>query len=268
MPYVYLIQDYEPGFYPWSARYALAEATYRDLAQLVPIFNTSLLKQFFLDQGYAAGHGHVLEPALNAGLADARDRLGSGPGRERIVLVYGRPGVDRNGFALIVEALRHWAAMPGAEGYRFLSVGESHPDVPLSAGKHLVSLGKLTLEEYARHMMTGTIGLSLMVSPHPSYPPLEMAAFGMTVITNGYGDKDLSRFSRRFISVDPLSRETLVQALDRAAAGPAKASDEDLPSGFFRAYLAGGTAIPALASDVLSDLRRLEAGSNGVGSVT
>ena len=32
-----------------------------------------------------------------------------------------------------------------------------------------------------------------MLSPHPSYPPLEMAEAGVTTITNCYGGKDLRR---------------------------------------------------------------------------
>jgi O-antigen biosynthesis protein len=31
-----------------------------------------------------------------------------------------------------------------------------------------------------------------MASPHPSYPPLEMATMGLAVITNRFGSKDLS----------------------------------------------------------------------------
>jgi O-antigen biosynthesis protein len=37
--FIYLIQDFEPGFYPWSARYVLAEQTYQDSSTYVPVFN-------------------------------------------------------------------------------------------------------------------------------------------------------------------------------------------------------------------------------------
>ena len=44
-----------------------------------------------------------------------------------------------------------------------------------------------------------------MVSPHPSYPPLEMAAAGLLVLSNTYANKDLSKLHdniRSFVSFD------------------------------------------------------------------
>ena len=46
-PFVYFIQDYEPGFYAWSSRYMLADSTYRSKYPQIAIFNTRLLKEYF-----------------------------------------------------------------------------------------------------------------------------------------------------------------------------------------------------------------------------
>ncbi|MDX1701807.1 MAG: hypothetical protein R3250_14370, partial [Melioribacteraceae bacterium] len=51
--YVYLIQDFEPGFYPWSTRYGLADSTYRCPEKFVGVINTSILKEFFDFEGYS-----------------------------------------------------------------------------------------------------------------------------------------------------------------------------------------------------------------------
>jgi hypothetical protein len=40
-----------------------------------------------------------------------------------------------------------------------------------------------------------------MISPHPSYPPLEMAAFGVRVLTNNFSNKNLSQVSSYIRSV-------------------------------------------------------------------
>jgi hypothetical protein len=46
------------------------------------------------------------------------------------------------------------------------------------------------------------VGLSLMSSPHPSYPPLDLAASGAVVVTNMYGRKtSLERYSKNIICV-------------------------------------------------------------------
>jgi len=52
-----------------------------------------------------------------------------------------------------------------------------------------------------------------MVSPHPSYPPLEMANLGMLVLTNGFGAKDLSTWHTNITSVGGVSGETLAAEL-------------------------------------------------------
>jgi hypothetical protein len=39
-----------------------------------------------------------------------------------------------------------------------------------------------------------------MLSPHPSYPPLEMAEAGMRVVANAFENKDLSRLHENISS--------------------------------------------------------------------
>lgn len=81
------------------------------------------------------------------------------------------------------------------------------------------SIGKVSLQEYARVMLESKIGISLMVSPHPSYPPLEMSSFGMKVITNKYDNKDLSGFNDNMISLDNCSAATVARRWNSFAAG-------------------------------------------------
>ena len=89
----------------------------------------------------------------------------------------------------------------------------------LAKGRYLTSVGKLTLDEYARVLSESAIGISLMVSPHPSYPPLEMAAFGAIVITNGYQNKNLSiSFSDNIYSLDPFTIREASKLLSKLSA--------------------------------------------------
>ena len=59
----------------------------------------------------------------------------------------------------------------------------------------------------------GSIGVSLMLSPHPSYPPLEMAMFGMEIITNKYANKDLSKITKCIHSVDAIEPNNIAKYL-------------------------------------------------------
>ncbi|MEZ8695404.1 hypothetical protein AB6D15_24770, partial [Vibrio splendidus] len=62
---IYFVQDFEPGFYSWSTRYALAEATYKKPDRTIPIFNTKLLSNFFSEQGYLFKDSFYFNPILN-----------------------------------------------------------------------------------------------------------------------------------------------------------------------------------------------------------
>jgi hypothetical protein len=74
------------------------------------------------------------------------------------------------------------------------------------------------------------LALSLMASPHPSYPPLDFAAAGSVVVTNDWPGKfDFSRVSDRIL-VSALDEASLVQALAEGAERVASvASDPFVP---------------------------------------
>ena len=211
-PIVYLIQDYEPGFYPWSARSVLAESTYTDAGSTIAVFNTELLRQFFADRGIRFQHQYSFEPRLNRALRDLRSQQ---PGvKQRKLLVYGRPSIPRNAFPLLVAALRIWAeTYPEARSWTLLSAGEAHSTVRLGNGVILRSGGKLSLPEYAWALQESAVGLSWMVSPHPSYPPLEMAHHGLWVLTNRFANKDLSLWHDNIVSLDDASPESIARSL-------------------------------------------------------
>jgi O-antigen biosynthesis protein len=208
----YVIQDFEPGFFPWSAQWMLARGTYDASAAAIAVFNTSLLQDHFHASGISFEHEFCFEPRLLPALRSAMAT--PAVPRSRTIVVYGRPGIPRNAFPAIVDGLRTWrSADPNAATWTVISVGEAHPDVDLGGGAVLRSIGKLDLDAYAALLRSSAIGVSLMVSPHPSYPPLEMAHLGMLVLTNGFGAKDLSTWHTNITSVSDVAAETLAAGL-------------------------------------------------------
>jgi hypothetical protein len=208
----YVIQDFEPGFFPWSAQWLLARATYEAAAETIAVFNTSLLQEHFHASGIRFDHEFAFEPRLLPALRTAM--ASPAARRSRTIVVYGRPGIPRNAFPAIVDGMRAWRASdPNARDWTVISVGEAHPDVDIGGGVALRSIGKLDLDAYAALLRGSAIGVSLMVSPHPSYPPLEMAHLGMLVLTNGFGAKDLSTWHTNIRSVADVSAETLAAEL-------------------------------------------------------
>jgi hypothetical protein len=208
----YLIQDFEPGFYPWSAQWMLARATYADPGETIGIFNTSVLRDYFHANGIRSAHEYAFEPRLLPTLRSAIEAPALT--RTPTIVVYGRPGTPRNAFPAIIDGLRAWcAADPNAASWSVVSVGQTHPEIDLGGGVTLRSIGKLDLDAYASLLRGSAIGISLMISPHPSYPPLEMAHLGMLVLTNRFAEKDLSTWHSNIQSVDDLSAASIADAL-------------------------------------------------------
>lgn len=213
---LYFIQDYEPGFYPWSSRYLMADSTYKSHIPTLAVFNSKLLYDFFKKNGYQFKEEYYFEPVLNeilkSELIQNRDRFA----RKKQIVLYGRPGTARNAFELILASLNEWTkSYKGAKEWTILSAGEEFDDITLRNGQMIKALGKVSLEEYAKIMLESKIGISLMVSPHPSYPPLEMSTFGMKVITNQYDNKDLRDFNDNILSLDNCSSTSVANALEK-----------------------------------------------------
>lgn len=265
--FIYLIQDFEPGFYPWSARYVLAQQTYRDDSAFVPVFNSRLLKDYLVQHGYVPAESLYFDPVINSGVAHTlRERQ---PERIRQVLVYGRPSVERNAFPLVVMALRHLVANYEVADWHFVSVGEAHAPVALGNDQTLSSLGKLSIEEYGNQLGRSYAGLSLMVSPHPSYPPLEMAAAGMRVVTNGFGDKDLSEWAENIVSVADPNPAAIAMALwEQLSSFGAGSVEGGSESEAFLQFLNGVLDFSGIAEQALRQISQPVESVSGAASAT
>ncbi len=209
---LYLIQDFEPGFYNWSSHYILAESTYRSTIPIIAVFNSSSLQGYFQMKSYPFFKEYVFEPRLNPALQTHDTQ--SDAVRKKTIIFYGRPSVDRNCFPLIIESLRRWVRLqPNLHQWKIISVGEKHPPVDLGNGQVIESVGKLSLTAYAKLLAESAIGISFMISPHPSYPPLEMAHCGLLTLTNSFATKDLAGFHENILSLERLIPEEVAGAL-------------------------------------------------------
>ena len=242
-PYAYLVQDFEPGFYPWSAQSELARATYPGDVPVIAVINSGLLKAYLDGQGVAFHDPLTFEPRIDARL---RPFLVEPP-RQRVrrVVVYGRPETPRNAFPLLVDGLRSWVAGGGGGGWEVVSAGRSHPPVELGRGLRMRSVGKLEIEAYGSLLRESALGVSLMVSPHPSYPPLDMAHLGLRVVTNAFGPKDLSSWHENIVSAAAMTAGAIAEAIaSQAAAFEADPTAGDRARPVRPDYVADGPVFP------------------------
>ena len=213
-PLVYLIQDFEPGFYNWSDHYALAESTYWRADETIALINSEELFDF-MQARYAFKKAMVVPFALNERLKS----LVQPRAKEKLILCYARPGTARNCFHVLVEGICRWQAMRPdlARKFRVVFAGEPFDASLVDGVENAEVSGKLSLDDYADLLNRAAIGVSLMVSPHPSYPPLEMAGAGAWTITNNYENKVLARRSPNIISLSSLNPQALALALNDIA---------------------------------------------------
>ncbi|WP_419917528.1 glycosyltransferase [Candidatus Poriferisocius sp.] len=183
----YLIQDYEPMFYPAGTLYALAEHSYR--LGLYGLCNTGHLAGIYRERyGGVAQH---FWPAVDDSIFHARGRADADPGsdadRPVTVFLYARPGHLRNCWELAARAVRlvkeRWA-----DDVRIVTAGSwafpEHMDALIT------HFGQLDYRETGPLYRTCDIGVALTTSEHPSYLPLELMACGAAVVTfeNPAGD--------------------------------------------------------------------------------
>lgn len=234
-PLFYLIQDYEPGFSPFSSDHLLARWALEPGWPVHAVVNSSLLADYLAMQGHAFARTYVFEPSLAAAMRPFLARA-AGADRQKRIVAYGRPSVPRNCFPILKQGLELWAARhPEQADWEICSAGSAHRPIRLDGKRRVTSVGKLGLEAYARLLCESAVGVSLMSSPHPSYPPLEMAHFGMLVVTNRYANKDLGRLHDNIVSLADPRPETLAATLAEVC----RRFDEDPRTG-----LAGASRMP------------------------
>jgi hypothetical protein len=223
--FFYLIQDFEPGFFEWSSNHALALETLE--LDYWPIFNESLLAEFcmtqqvgrFSEPGFA-GRAIAFEPAVDTTVFHSEP--GVARSRPKRLLFYARPRASRNMFGLGLMALRQAAVDATFAGWEFVAIGSpgSMPEFSLGGHTRLRLAPWLSYQNYAELLRTADILLCPMLSPHTSYPVLEMAACGGLAVTNTFATKTenaLRQISDNIVAAPP-SIEGLRAALLTAAA--------------------------------------------------
>jgi hypothetical protein len=230
LPFVFMIQEYEPYFVAHGSYYALSHAAY-DLNEF-GLFSTEILREFFRQKRFGVFRNGIAEGnARSASFHNAvlkfnfdLERLKARQGGRKKFLFYCRPEAhaQRDMFELGVLAVRR-AIEEGAlnpaewDFYGIGTVGEQFV-VPLPHGMEMVALPKMSLEDYAEYLPDFDLGMSLMYTPHPSLVPLEMASAGLVTVTNSCENKTaevLREISTNF-EVGEANVESLAQALARA----------------------------------------------------
>lgn len=186
---LYLVQDYEPGFFAWGVQHAMARATYdRGFTLLV---NSAPLAEFLsAETGLEVPVSQVFAPQVDTQrlhAAAASWQPSGDPTRPR-VFFYARPAKPRNLYALGISALEAWlGALPDGIRPQLTLAGEHLEPPDLGPGVDLDCVGMVDLDGYYDLLTRQDLALALMHSPHPSHLPLELPMAGIPTVTNTLG---------------------------------------------------------------------------------
>lgn len=180
----YLIQDYEPLFFPAGAKYALAEATYR--FGFTAIANTPGLLEV-VRQRHQGVVGTSFVPPIDRRYFHDGDPGGrrAGSGDRCKVVCYTRPTKPRNAFELMLGVIRELSSRVGPDAIEIITAGEQWSPKRFGVQGLVTNLGLLkTLDEVGALYRSCDIGIVYMLSAHPSYQPFEFMASGVATVVN------------------------------------------------------------------------------------
>lgn len=202
-------------FYAYGDERLLCSETLAE-PDIAVVVNTSRLLEHLSGPGglpHLATNAIALEPAFptrDASVVPA----GSG-GAKRNLFFYSRPLNARNlfwrGAYVIARAVESRILDPDEWDLHF--VGRGTPELTLPRDVHVNIIEGLGWTDYQDLVASMDAALVLMDTPHPSYPPYDLASVGAAVLTNAHGSKtDLSDLSDNII-VAPASVDGLLDGL-------------------------------------------------------
>jgi glycosyltransferase involved in cell wall biosynthesis len=173
----YMIQDYEPLFYPAGSTYAQAELSYR--FGFYGIANTISLRDIY--QRDYGGRAVALTPSVDTSIFHAGEAL-SADGVKRL-FYYARPGTPRNGFELAVAAFKLLKSRMG-DRVEILCAGADWDPAKYGLDGIVRAVGMLPYAQTGDLYRSCHVGLVMMMTKHPSYLPFELMGCGTVVVSN------------------------------------------------------------------------------------
>jgi hypothetical protein len=213
---LYLIQEDERSFYPVSDLYLECESIMRHSGIRFAV-NSRLLWEHFDACGFEniINNGTWFEPNFNRFAKPSRSHSTT---LKRNLFFYARPNNPRNLFRMgintINKALLDRTINP--EEWNIILAGSNIDAFAFDDGTIPQIATGLSWAEYLDLISDIDIGISLMATPHPSYPPLDLASAGAVAITNKYGVKEsLDDYSSNIICCNP-TEEHLLEGIKKA----------------------------------------------------
>jgi hypothetical protein len=221
---LYLLQEDERMFYPYGHERLRCSQVLQN-SELRVLVNTKMLFQHLASSGLAhlTARGMWFEPAFPPSVFHPRQ---SAEARKRVLMLYSRPNNLRNLFSFALELLETALSrgILDLNTWDIVLVGKDIPKLRFDDGRYSpTTMELLSWPRYVDFVGQVDLGVCLMYTPHPSYPPFDLAASGAVVVTNAYGPKqNLESYSKNIVCghlTIPSMLEALQEGLRLACSG-------------------------------------------------
>lgn len=216
--FFYIIQEVETLFYVHGDEHFLCSQIMKD-KNINYIINSSFLYEYFKEnEPNIVNNGIYFEPAFPKSLYCTNNFTKK---RKYKLFFYARPNNPRNlykyGVIFLEKAISQ--GIIDTSEWDIFSAGQNTPKITFSNGYTVKNMGQLSWSEYSQFIKDIDLALSLMYTPHPSYPPYDVACSGGVVLTNKCCNKQSFDFCDNVIVADlseELFMESFIEAVELA----------------------------------------------------
>lgn len=200
---LYILQEDERMFYAYGDEHLLCNEVLSN-QKIRYIINTQLLYDHLISTGltHLKNTSIYFEPSFDKQYFFWQERAAA---PKRKLLFYARPNNPRNLFyrgMLVLEKAILMGIIDLSEWDIYFVGNHLNNKIKFSNGYFPKIVANLDYLKYAEFIRSVDLGLSLMYTPHPSYPPLDLAASGAIVVTNQTANKsNLLKYSENILCV-------------------------------------------------------------------
>lgn len=199
--FFYILQEVETFFYNYGGERLLCDQIMKN-ENIDFIINSGYLYRYFeKTEPNIIRNGCYFEPAFSRKLYCQPHFTEK---TKYKLFFYARPNNPRNLYQIGVMLLNR-AVSSGVldmNEWDIYCVGQDAPVIKFSNGAESINLGQLSWAEYADFLSDIDLGLCLMYTPHPSYPPFDVACSGGVVISNKMLNKQSFDMCKNVILAD------------------------------------------------------------------
>lgn len=214
--FFYIIQEVETFFYNFGSEHLLCSQVMNQ-KNIDFIINSRYLYDYFSEYNKnIVNNGCYFEPAFPQRLYKCKSFEHKNHYK---LFFYARPNNPRNLYSFGVEMLDKAISMDILDTccWDIYCVGQNAPEITFCNGYKSKNLGQLSWTEYAEFLSDVDLGLCLMYTPHPSYPPYDVACSGGVVLSNKMLNKVEFKECKNVI-LSSLSEEEFLSSFEKAIA--------------------------------------------------